>query len=131
MSSDTTFDPVAASAAVSPALIASTLDCLALLPKTERLVPAQLMIITGTLARDGNEAAALLVRIRAAAIVMRDQRWPSWSTYFKSSDTDQRCAFDSTVSIVIAGLPLDATLKFDADAFFDALLARVPAEGRS
>ena len=72
------------------------------------------------------EADALLVRIRAAAIILRDPRWQNWATYFKATTPGMHRAFDAVMLDVIATLPLDAALRFSPDAFFDALLSRLP-----
>ena len=77
------------------------------------------------------EAITLLVRIRAAGIVMADPRWPKWSRYFRSNPQTTYRVFDAVVLDIIATLPLDASLRFAPEIFFDALLASIPVDGRN
>jgi hypothetical protein len=116
-----------ATASISPALVAAALDCLAFMPDGHRLAPSVLIAVTRTIAPNVGEADALLVRIRAAAIVFCDPRWPQWSAYFKAQDRATRAAFDHAVLAVVAELPLNAALKFAATDFLDAVLERVDA----
>ena len=112
-------------ASISPALVAAALDCLAFIPDGHRLELSVLIAVTRTMAPNVGEADALLVRIRAAAIVFCDPRWSKWSTYFKAQDRATRAAFDHAVLAVVAELPLNASLKFPATEFLDAVLERV------
>ena len=114
-------------ASISPALVAAALDCLAFIPDGHRLEPSLLIAVTRTIAPNVGEADALLIRIRAAAIVFCDPRWPKWSNYFKAQNRATRAAFDYAVLAVVAELPLDASLKFAATDFLDAVLERVDA----
>jgi hypothetical protein len=117
--------PQTVSAQVSPALVAAALDCLAFMPDGYKLEPLQLMAMTRAISGNASEAEALLVRIRAAAIVMCDPRWPKWSAVHKTQSFELRRAFDHAVLDVVAALPLDASLKFNTTGFFDAVLARI------
>jgi hypothetical protein len=123
----TTHHTAIPTASISPALVAAALDCLAYIPDGHRLEPALLVAVTRTITPDIEEADALLVRIRAAAIVLCDPRWPKWSAYFRAQDALRRAAFDQAVLGVVAALPLDASLKFASADFFDAVLERVDA----
>ena len=124
------FDTFAPTAPIAPTLVASALDCLSLVPRDRRLEPALLVAITRTVSATDSEAAALLVRIRAAATVLCDPRWPPWSNYFKACTPDAHATFDSVVLDLVATLPLDSSLRFSADLFFQTLIARVPAAWR-
>jgi hypothetical protein len=115
-----------ATAPVSPALVAAALDCLAFLPDGHRLEPSLLMEVTRTITADQSQAAALLVRIRATANILRDPRWPAWAMYYRASTPSQHRAFDAVMLDCVATLPLDAALRFSADAFFEALLGGMP-----
>jgi hypothetical protein len=118
-------------ASISPALVAAALDCLAFIPDGHRLEPSVLIAVTRTIAPNVGEADALLVRIRAAAIVFCDPRWPKWSAYFKAQDRATRAAFDHAVLAVVAQLPLNASLKFTVTDFLDAVLEHVDAAIRN
>ena len=119
-------DPRIATAPIPPALVAAALDCLAFMPNGYRLEPSLLIAVTRTITTDAREADALLVRIRAAAIILSDPRWPNWSAYFKASTPAMHRAFDVVMLDCLATLPLDASLRFSPGAFFDALLGGVP-----
>ena len=119
----------AVTAPVHPALVASAFDCLALFHPTQRLRPRLLIAVVCTVGGTEHDARALLVRIRAAAVMLRDPRWLPWSAYFKACSADAHAAFDAIVLDLVATLPLDASLLFSPNDFFDALLARVPVSG--
>ena len=67
--------PRITTAAIAPALVAAALDCLAFMPDGHRLEPSLLIAVKRTITTVTGEADALLVRIRAAAIILRDPRW--------------------------------------------------------
>ena len=108
---------------IPPALIGAALDCLAQLPDGHRPDPTLLVAIAHAIGCYEAETPALLTRIRAAAIVMNDPRWPAWPVHLKTSTAEERQAFDAAMLRIIAELPLSPDLKFHADAFFDALPA--------
>jgi hypothetical protein len=121
------FNPRTATAPIPPALVAAALDCLAFLPDgTLRLEPSLLTAITRKITTNTRDADALLVRIRAAAIIFGDPRWQTWSTHFRASTPEMYRAFDAVMLDCVATLPLDASLKFCPDEFFDALLGGTP-----
>ena len=93
----TTHHAALPTASISPALVAAALDCLAYIPDGHQLEPALLIAVTRTITPDMAEADALLIRIRAAAIVLCDPRWPKWSAYFRAQDRARRAAFDHAV----------------------------------
>ena len=113
-------------ASIPPALVAAALDCLAFMPNGHRLEPSLLIAVTRTITTNTRDADALVVRIRAAAIILADPRWQNWSTYFRASTPEMRRAFDVVMLDCVATLPLDASLKFCPDEFFDALLSGTP-----
>ena len=119
-------EPRIATAPIPPALVAAALDCLAFIPNGYRLEPSLLIAVTRTITTDVREADALLVRIRAAAIILGDPRWPNWSAYFKASTPQMHRAFDVVMLDCVATLPLHPSLRFSPDAFFNALLSRLP-----
>jgi hypothetical protein len=119
-------DPRITTAPIPPALVAAALDCLAFMPDGHRLEPSLLIAVTRTITANRHEADALLVRIRAAAIILGDPRWPSWSAYFRASTPEMHRAFDVVMLDCVATLPLDASMKFCPDEFFDALLSGTP-----
>ena len=110
-------------APLAPALIGAALDCLAQLPDGHRLDPSLLVSVARAIGCSNTETPALLTRIRAAAIVMNDPRWPAWSVAMKTAGVEERHAFDAAMLQIIAALPLTQDLQFSADDFFDALLA--------
>jgi hypothetical protein len=116
---------------IPPALIGAALDCLAQLPDGHRLCPALLMSVAHVIGCDRAHTPALLARIRAAAIVMNDPRWPPWSAHFNSCAAEQRHAFETALLGSIAELPLLLDLTFHADTFFDALLAGAMPHSRT
>ena len=120
------FDPRTATAPIPPALVAAALDCLSFMPNGHRLEPSLLIAVTRTITADTREADALLVRIRATAIILGDPRWQNWSAYFRASTPEMHRAFDVVMLDCVATLPLDASLKFCPDEFFDALLSGTP-----
>ena len=70
-------------------------------------------------------------RIRAAAIVLNDPRWPEWSASFKTVADGERQALDTSLLWAIGALPLTRDLNFNADDFFDALLASAEPKSRA
>ena len=110
-------------APLAPALIGAALDCLAQLPDGYRLDPSLLINVARAIGCSNTETPALLTRIRAAAIVMNDPRWPAWPVAMKAAGVEARQAFDSALLQIIAALPLTQDLQFSTDSFFDALLA--------
>ena len=124
-------NPTSSLRPLPPALIGAALDCLAQLPDGHRLDPVLLASVARAIGCNNSETPALLTRIRAAAIVMNDQRWPAWPIAMRSASADERRIFDAAMLTIIAALPLTADLKFSADAFFDVLLARTPPHGRA
>ena len=113
-------------APIPPALVAAALDCLAFMPNGHRLEPSLLIAVTRTITTNTRDADALLVRIRATAIILGDPRWQNWSAYFRASTQEMHRAFDVVMLDCVATLPLDASLKFCPDEFFDALLSGTP-----
>lgn len=126
-----TQDAQIATAPVPPALVAAAFDTLARVPLEHRLEPSMIIAISRHCGGDNAQSLALLARIRAVAIVLRDPRWRPWAAYFKSCDHDAHCLFDVVLLHLVASLPMTPTLHFVSDMFFDALLARVPAHCRS
>lgn len=118
-------------APVNPDLVACAFDCLALFHPAQRLRPPLLIAVVCTVGGTEQDARALLVRIRAAAVLLRDPRWLPWSAYFKSCSPDAHTAFDAIVLELVALLPVDPSLLFSADDFFKSLLARVKVSGRN
>lgn len=124
-----TFESQLASMPIPPALLAATFDTLARIPLDQRLEPAQLIAISRRIGGSDRQSMALLARIRATAIVLRDPRWTDWMMYFRTCGRDEHCCFDAAILHIVATLPLSPTLRFDADAFFGAVLARTRATG--
>lgn len=114
---------------VPPALLAATFDTLAKFPLEQRLEPVHLIAISRRIGGSNAQSMALLARIRAAAIVLRDPRWLPWSAYFRTCGRDEHCLFDAAILHIVATLPLTAALRFHSDDFFDAVLARTNANG--
>ena len=114
---------------VPPALLAATFDTLARIPLERRLDPAHLIAISRRIGCSDAQSMALLTRIRAAAIVLRDPHWLPWSVYFRTCGRDEHCLFDAAILHIVAALPLTAALRFHSDEFFDAVLARTGAGG--
>ncbi len=114
---------------VPPALLAATFDTLARFPLEQRLEPTHLIAISRRIGGSAAQSMALLTRIRAAAIVLCDPRWPDRMVYFKTCGRDEHCLFDAAILHVIATLPLTAELRFHSDDFLDAVLARTGASG--
>ena len=119
-------DPRITTAPIPPPLVAAALDCLALMPTGHRLEPSLLIAVTRAITTNTNDANALLVRIRAAAIILGDPLWQSWSAYFRASTPELHRAFDVVMLDCVATLPLDASMKFCPAEFFDALLSGTP-----
>ena len=111
-------------APLAPALIGAALDCLAQLPDGHRLDPSLLVSVARAIGCSSSETPALLTRIRAAAKVLNDPRWPAWPVAVKAAGVEERQAFDAAMLQIIAALPLTQDLQFSADDYFDALLAR-------
>ena len=118
-------------APISPALIASALDCLAVIPTNSRLDAALMTAVAREIGCCEAATPTLIIRMRAAAIVFCDPRWSAWSTYFKSCGPDARIAIDAVIVTAIAELPLTAAFRFDPDRFFSALLDQTPSVRRS
>jgi hypothetical protein len=118
-----------AKAPVPPALLAATFNALAKSPLKQRLEPAHLIAISRRIGGSDAQSMALLARIRATAIVMRDPRWPVWMRYFRSCGRDAHCLFDASILHIVANLPLTGALRFHSDEFLDAVLARTGVSG--
>ena len=110
-------------APLAPALIGAALDCLAQLADGHRLDPSLLVSVARAIGCSSSETPALLTRIRAAAIVMNEPRWPAWPVAMKTAGVEERQTFDAAMLRIIAMLPLTQGLRFSADDFFDALQA--------
>ena len=108
---------------LAPALIGAALDCLAQLPDGHLLDPSLLTSVARAIGCSSTETPALMTRIRAAAAVMNDPRWPAWPVAMKAAGSEERQAFDVALLRIIAGLPLTDDLWFSGDGFYDALLA--------
>ena len=96
------------------------------MPHGHRLEPSLVIAVTRAITTNTEDANALLVRIRATAIILGDPRWQNWSAYFRASTPEMHRAFDVVMLDCVATLPLDASLKFCPDEFFDALLSGTP-----
>jgi hypothetical protein len=116
-------------APIPACLIASTFDCLALVPAGMRLRLALAVAVAHAIGCSADEMPALIVRIRAAAIVLADPRWLPWAAHFKACDQNQHRAFDVAILHIIATLPLTSALRFAADDFFAAVLVHVQGSG--
>ena len=110
-------------APLAPALIGAALDCLAQLPDGHLLDPSLLTSVARAIGCSSTETPALMTRIRAAAAVMNDPRWPAWPVAMKTAGAEERQAFDAALLRIIAGLPLTDELWFSGDDFYDALMA--------
>ncbi|MGO9547295.1 MAG: hypothetical protein ACLPPF_21195 [Rhodomicrobium sp.] len=110
-------------APISAELVAAAFQCLALIPRNERRDPALMIAIARTISRSEGEARALFTRIRAFSNLMPDPRWQPWEAYFKNCDAGERQCFAFLIRRLIAILPITRDLRFNAGAFFDALLA--------
>lgn len=117
-------------APVSPTLIGAVFDCLAHVPMCERLEPDMLIRIARAIGCSERERPALVIRVRAAAIVFADPRWDHWLGVLRAGDADMRRANDAALLRIIAELPLAACRRFPPDLFFRALLALAQPCGR-
>ena len=77
-------------APLAPALIGAALDCLAQLPDGHRLDPSLVVSVARAIGCSRSETPALLTRIRAAAIVMNDPRWPAWPVAMKTAGVEEQ-----------------------------------------
>lgn len=118
----TTATPIQA-APIPEHLIAAMFGCLALVPRSDRHDPALIIAIARTIASSESDAIALYIRIRAAAIVLRDPRWQSWAAHFRMRAPDPHHRFGIFMRRLIATMPVTSELRFDADTLFDAVLA--------
>jgi len=117
-------------ASLPPVLIAAAFDRLAHMPPGRTLHLPLLIAMARSIGCDDWMAAVLLVRLRAAALIFCDARWPMWAQVFRASDDDARRALDAGLLSVIAGLPLTDALRFAPDRFFDMRLGVALASGR-
>lgn len=109
-------------ALVSPAVVDAALDCLAYLADIDPVRPSHMYLVAKALGCREPEATALTLRLIATADLFNDPRWPAWSRYYKNGSAGRRRAFDRLLVLLIADMDLDATGRFPADQFFDALL---------
>lgn len=107
---------------ISPAVVSAALDCLAYLADIDPVRPSHMYLIAEALGCPEPEATALTWRLVATADLFNDPRWPAWSRYYRNGSTGRRRAFDRLLVLLIADMDLDATGRFPADKFFDALL---------
>jgi hypothetical protein len=112
------------SAPLSPAVIGAALDCLATMPSANPLEPSTMAAIGRAIGCTHDEAKALAVRVRAAALILADACWHPWSTYHKTLPREEKQAFDLAFVTVVAELPLDASLRFAPENFCYAILDR-------
>jgi hypothetical protein len=110
-------------APISAELIAAAFQCLALIPKQDRLDPAVMIAIARVITRSEGEAMALFARIRALGMVMRDPRWQPWQAYFRNCDAGERRCFAFHIRRLAGILPVTRDLRFSADVFFEELLS--------
>jgi len=115
---------------IQPAQVAELLDCLKHVPVGMRLDSVVLFGLARGIGCSDSETPALIVRIRATAIVFNDPRWLPWSAYFRSCSPEAHQAFDAVVLKVVAELPLTQALTFNANLFFRALLLLAAHEGQ-
>ena len=114
---------------IAPAQVAELLDCLKHVPVEFRLKPDLLFQLARGIGCSDSETPALVVRIRATAIVFNDPRWLPWSAYFRACPPDAHKAFDAVVLKIVAELPLTQALTFNANLFFRALLLLAAPDG--
>ena len=110
-------------APISAELIAAAFQCLALIPKQDRLDPAVMIAIARVITRSEGEAMALFARIRALGMVMRDPLWQPWEAYFRNCDARERRCFAFHIRRLAGILPVTRDLRFSSDAFFEELLS--------
>ena len=114
---------------IAPEQVADLLDCLKHVPVDFRLEPDLLFQLARRIGCSESETPALVVRIRATAIVFSDPRWLPWSAYFRFCSPEAHQAFDAVVLKIVAELPLTQALTFDANLFFRALLLLAAPDG--
>ena len=117
-------------APLSAVLIASTLDCLPLLPADQQRDPRIFAKIALALGAEAHEAAGVHLRLHATEVLFADPRWQPWKAYFRSADRPARIAFDALVILLIATMPMTKTAGFIADDFFELLIARAGSQTR-
>ena len=111
-------------APLSAVLIASTLDCVPLLPADQQRDPSIFARIALALGAEAHEAAGVHLRLLATEVLFADPRWQPWKSYFRSADRPARIAFDALVISLIATMPMTKSARFNSDDFFKALIAR-------
>jgi hypothetical protein len=112
---------------VSPDLIAATV---AAIPPVAIEQSNQLHTIIATAcstASSQDEALALLIRMRAAAILFRDKQWLDCISRIRTNASCQLAMKDGIILELIATQPLDASLHFDTDDFCNAMRDRIDA----
>lgn len=107
---------------ISPALVSATLDCLPFVAAHRGATPRVFIHIALALGATPADAVALVLRFVAAEAVLADRRWSAWRSVIRGSDAGTRRRLDALVIALIATLPLDGALRFDADCFFASLL---------
>jgi hypothetical protein len=112
------------SAPLPPAVIGAALDCLATMPSANPLEPSTMAAIGRAIGCTHDEAAALAIRVRAAALILADNCWRPWSAYHKALPREEKQVFDQAFVTTVAELPLDGSLRFAPDAFCCAILDR-------
>lgn len=112
------------SAPLSPAVIGAALDYLATMPSVNPLEASTMAAIGQAIGCTHDEAAALAVRVRAAALILADTCWRPWSAYHKALPREEKQAFDLAFVTVVAELPLDSSLRFVPAVFCRAILDR-------
>lgn len=112
-------------------IVAAALDALGQSDAQAMTQLAQFLPIVRRVTRTSAEAAALMVRLAATMQVLEDERWPLWCRRFSSMAPDAQRHLHAVIADLIAGLPLDAKLRFVPGDFYAGLLARSRAAGRS
>jgi hypothetical protein len=114
---------------IQPAQVAGLLDCLKRVPVGMRLDSEVLFGLARGIGCSDHETPALVVRIRATAMVFNDPRWLPWSAYFRACPNETHKTFDAVVLKIVAELPLTSALTFNANLFFQALLLLATPDG--
>jgi hypothetical protein len=111
---------------VSPNLIAATIQAL----PVDAIGRNQLDTIVNTACKRAgtqNEAVALLIRIRAAAILFREPQWLAFMSSIRVTASNRMTMMNGIILDLIATQPLDASFHFVTDDLCHAMRTRMDA----
>jgi hypothetical protein len=112
---------------ISPELIAATVAAIPPLAIEQSNQLHTIIAMACSTATSQGEALALLIRLRAAAILFRDELWLDCISRIRTKASYQLTMMDRIIIELIVTQPLDPSLHFVTDDFCNAMRDRIDA----